>query len=320
MSLPRTRLAIRPRQGCWAGDPQIPGELKNPAVRRNSPTDRSWIRRFGLQNFRIIADSRNGNRYSLIVTTRTRTASESYRSQKKPANAEQQRWPVNADRAISQPTSTKSDWTMKQTRTRDDLIQTLDHISRIETKVSCHTGAGRLFSFPDQHKIYEGLFLSAWTHWEEFIQTLLICDLASATQGFVRKGVREFRTKIMPYRLAERVLMHPDHPRKFVEWDYGSVKARADYFLPQGHRFTNPIPRLSDLEILRRIRNAVAHKNERARVSFLDLVLHPPFNLTPDQRRGITVGRFLAAHKWNGNLVLVESLQCLRQSALHLVP
>ena len=209
---------------------------------------------------------------------------------------------------------------MTQTTIRDDLIQTLDHIARIEVTVSNNLGRGNIFSFPDQHKIYEGLFLSAWTQWEEFIRALLIYDLATDTQGFVLKGVRRFRTKKTPYRLAERILFHPDHPQKFVEWDYNVVRARSDQFLSQGHRFTNQIPRSSDLEILKRIRNAIAHKSERARNSFLDLVLHPPFSLTRGQRRGITVGRFLAAHSWNGNCVLVEGLQCLRQSSLHLVP
>lgn len=207
-----------------------------------------------------------------------------------------------------------------QTKTRDEFIQTLDHITRIEATISSHIGRGKTFSFPDQHKIYEGLFLSSWSHWEEFIQTLIIHDLAIDSRGFVRKGIKQFRTKGMPYRLAERILLHPDHPQKYVDWDYSSVKARADQFLSLGHRFTNQPPRASDLEKLRRIRNAVAHKSDRAKNSFLSLVLEPPFSLTPRQRKGITVGRFLAANRWNGNCVLVESLQCLRQTALYLVP
>ncbi|MDE0159489.1 MAG: hypothetical protein OXN24_05485 [Candidatus Dadabacteria bacterium] len=209
---------------------------------------------------------------------------------------------------------------MTQTAIRDDLTKTLDHITRIEVTVSRHIGRGNIFSFPDQHKIYEGLFLSAWTHWEEFIQDLIIYDLATDNKGSVKKEVRGFRTKRAPYRLAERILLHPDHPQKFVEWDYSSVKARADQFLSPGHRFTNPISRSGDLEKLKRIRNAIAHKSDRARNSFLALVSNFPFNLSPAQRQGITVGRFLAAHRWNGNYVLVESLQCLRQSALDLVP
>ncbi len=208
----------------------------------------------------------------------------------------------------------------KQETIRDKFVETLDHIIKIENTVSANRGRGGIFTFPDQHKIYEGLFLSAWTHWEEFIRKLLIYDLAEDSKGFVLKDIKKFRLKGAPYRLAERVLLHPDHPQKFVEWDYDLVKSRATELLSAGHRFTNRIPRKNDLDKLKRIRNAIAHKSDRARDSFLKLVIEPPFNLQARQRSGITVGRFLAAHEWNGKRIMIESVECLRQSALHLVP
>ena len=183
-----------------------------------------------------------------------------------------------------------------------------------------HIGRNAIFTFPDQHKIYEGLFLSAWTHWEEFLRSLLVHELATDAGGFVLKDITKFRIKGTPYRLAERILLHPDHPNRFVEWDYQLVKNRADQFLSTEHIFSIAPPRVNDLEILKRIRNAVAHKSDRARDSFLKLVLDQPFSLSLTQRRGISVGRFLAAHNWNNNRILVESVRCLRQTALHLVP
>ena len=207
-----------------------------------------------------------------------------------------------------------------QERRKDEFIATTDHILRIEGKISSSLGRGGTFSFPDQHKIYEGLFLSAWTHWEEFLRDVLIDDLAADPNGVLQKEVRKFRTKGAPRRLAERILFHPDHPQKFVEWDLGIIKSRADQLLPQCHRFSNQLRHANDIEKLKRIRNAIAHKSDRARNSFLKLVSGQPFALLPAQKKGITVGRFLATQAWNGNIALVEACQILKRTANELVP
>jgi hypothetical protein len=187
-------------------------------------------------------------------------------------------------------------------------------------KLRNQTGNGRAFTFPDQHKFSEGLFLTCWTHWEEFIRELLIADLATSRDGFVLCDVRQFRVQGAPWRLAEAILFHPDHPDKFVEWDYGYVCSRADNFLPAGHRFIVGLPRKVELDRLKRIRNAIAHKSDRAWDSFVSLVRGAPFSLTATQMRGITVGRFVAAHTWNNNDVLEESIGILRGYATALVP
>ena len=207
-----------------------------------------------------------------------------------------------------------------QEKRRNEFLKTMDHLSRIQQKVKGALGQGRIFTFPDQHKIFEGLFLSGWTHWEEFIRHLLVDDLTTDPTGFVLRDVKSFRISGAPRRLAERVLFHPDHPQRYVEWDLARVKSRADDLLSDGHRFSNSLPDEQDLAILKRIRNAIAHKSDRARSSFLRLVAEPPFSLTPNQRRGITVGRFLAAHQWNGEIVLSRTNQLLRGYANSLVP
>ncbi len=207
-----------------------------------------------------------------------------------------------------------------QEKHRDDFVATINHLDAVAHKIAGLVGHGRPLTFPDQHKLSEGLFLSAWTHWEEFIQQLITDDLSEEPTGFVRKDVKEFRVKGAPRRIAERILFHPDHPQKFVEWDYGLVKTRADTFLPANHRFTRPLPRHDDLEKMKRIRNAIAHKSDRAWESFRNLISQPPFNLTSYQRKGLTVGRFLVAHRWNGQSVLTETLAIHRAHAQHLVP
>ncbi len=118
-----------------------------------------------------------------------------------------------------------------QVKHRDEFIATLNHLSAVYGKVAGALGKNGLFTFPDHHKLAEGLFLSAWTHWEELAQVLLIDDLAEDPTGFVQADVKKFRVKGAPRRIAERVLLHPDHPNTFVNWDYGLVNSRAETFL-----------------------------------------------------------------------------------------
>jgi hypothetical protein len=76
----------------------------------------------------------------------------------------------------------------------------------------------------------------------------------------------------------------------------------------------------NDLAILKRIRNATAHKSDYAWDSFRNLAKTAPFSVTPSQMKGITVGRFLSAHKWNGRPVIQEGIRLLKANAQVLVP
>jgi|SRR5579871_1026673 len=204
---------------------------------------------------------------------------------------------------------------------RDEYFATLDHVAQVLPKLTHNLGRHGIFAFPDVHKLSEGLFLSAWTYWEGFLRTLVSFDLATDPKGILVKDVRHFRYVNSRYRLAERILNHPDHPDRFAEWsDYGLVVKRADEFLGPGHRFVMNLPQNADLARLKRIRNAIAHKSDKAWSSFTSLVSGPPFHVTPRQRRGITPGRFLSAHQWNGLPVLEESINVLRGAAQALVP
>ncbi len=208
----------------------------------------------------------------------------------------------------------------EQENLHDDLIATLQHIRAIGTTSRAQSGNGRPFTFPDMHKISEGLFLSAWTHWEEFLRYLLVEDVCSSTSGILRSQVKQFRTKGAAWRLSERILSHPD-PKRWVEWsDFADVIQRANTFVGTQNRFSVAAINQNSLSILKRMRNAVAHKSDRAWTSFIDLVKAPPFSLQPNQRKGITVGRFLSAHQWNGKAVLEESIDFLEASAHTLVP
>src|SRR6266498_2128092 len=141
---------------------------------------------------------------------------------------------------------------MAQEHLRDEFLTTLTHIASVWTKVSQNTGPRGILSPPDLHKISEGLFLSAWTHWEQFTHYLLIEDLATRPTSKLHLGIRHFRTSGAAWRLANQLLSHPDHPQKFVDWsDYSAVVSRANEFLGAGNRFAvTPLPRRSDLDLL----------------------------------------------------------------------
>jgi hypothetical protein len=166
----------------------------------------------------------------------------------------------------------------------------------------------------------EGLFLSAWTHWEQFVRELLIVDLASTGQSSLLSEVKKFRTKGAPHRLASLILDHPDENR-WVEWSQiPDIVRRANVYLAANHRFVCLAGLQPTFDILSPMRNAVAHKSDVAWRKFRGLVQRPPFALQPRQMKGITVGRFLTSHNWNNQRVIDEILAHLRRAASALVP
>jgi hypothetical protein len=211
---------------------------------------------------------------------------------------------------------------MSQQDLRDEFLNTLNHIGSVLTKVTQNSGPNGFLTAPDLHKLAEGLFLSAWTHWEQFTHYLLVEDVATNAGSTVHRGVRQFRTNRASWRLANQLLTHPDHPQKFIEWsDYASVVSRANEFIGAGNRFAaTPLPRRSDLDLLKRIRNAIAHRSDKAWNSFVAMCRDAPFSIMPPQMRGITPGRFLVTHNWNNQPVLRNTISLLDAASRHLVP
>jgi len=204
---------------------------------------------------------------------------------------------------------------------RSEFVDTITHIRSATTKVMANAGNGQVLSFPDAHKISEGLFLSAVTHWEEFCQILLITDLAFTKNSLVTKRVKKFRTKNASFHMAEAMLSHIDRPNRFYDWsDFNSIVQRANTFLNAPHRYLLASGVLSELGMFKRIRNSVAHKSDRAWDSFMTLIAGAPFNLTPNQRKGITPGRFLCNQQWAGKTVIDHALDTLEAAAKALVP
>lgn len=206
---------------------------------------------------------------------------------------------------------------------RDDFLNTLTHVDSAFGKLCANTGRSKVLTFPDLHKTSEGLFLSAWTHWEQFLRELFIFELATDPNGKLRKEIKAagFRLKRSHLRLAELLADHPDE-NKWVEWSsIDAVRDRADVLLSAGHRFsTLTNAQLIDARRLKKIRNAVAHKSDKAWRDFRKLVQAAPYSLAANSMRGLTTGRFLAAHKVGTDLVFTHSIQVLRSAAQTLVP
>jgi hypothetical protein len=210
----------------------------------------------------------------------------------------------------------------KQTELRDRFLSTVTHINSVSSKVTSNTVARghRIFVSPDKYKLYEGLFLSAWTYWEQFIRQLMIADLADLPRSVLTREVRAFRTRNANDRLAQLILDHPDSDR-WVEWSsVNIIIKRANEYLPAGHRYAALQPVQTDFHKMKRIRNAVAHKSDKAWVDFKGMITSPPFSLTPTQTRGVTVGRFLSDHNWNGSSVLEQSLTITETTVRNLIP
>ncbi|MEN8513567.1 hypothetical protein [Burkholderia sp. RS02] len=204
---------------------------------------------------------------------------------------------------------------------RDEYLDSLAHIRVAYDKVCREVGRGHLFTFPDVHKLSEGLFISALTYWEAFCKDLITTDLATSTVGALCSEVKTFRTKNAPYRLAERILNHPDHPAKFVEWSsFQTFVDRANAHLGTGHRFALPPATVQNLTKLKKIRNAIAHKSDKAWADFSAMIRAAPFNLTGPQCRGVTPGRFIYSTQWSGTTVMRHTLTTLENAANTLVP
>lgn len=220
---------------------------------------------------------------------------------------------------------------------RTDLIKSVTHIRDVSNKIRANSGPHKPLTAPDSHKIAEGLFLSGVAHWEEFCQALLTSDLALQSTSALRKDVRLFKSNAARDRLAEIVVSHLDHPNGFYNWsEFSKIHSRALSLLGTTNRFNvvmQPVPPgtepknqpalsafANDLTDFKVIRNAIAHKNDKAWEAFIRLVKRAPYSLTASQRKGITPGRFVIAHSIGGNPILVHALNRIEQAAFVLVP
>src|SRR5262249_52435475 len=94
---------------------------------------------------------------------------------------------------------------MTQQNLRNAFLDVIGHICDLLTKVTKNTGQSVIIADLDLHTIAEGLFLFAWTHWEQFTHELLIEDLATTAASALNSDVQQFASTDAPRRLANRL-------------------------------------------------------------------------------------------------------------------
>lgn len=212
---------------------------------------------------------------------------------------------------------------MTDVKIRDSFIALVDRLNGVRQRTAALAGNHQPLSFPDWHVLAEGVLLYAWTGWESFLRSLFIVDLATDPASVLRKDVKVggFRYAGSAKRIASMFVDHPDESR-FVEWSsIDTVRDRASSMFPKGHRYGAVTGnRLAEVRRTKVVRNAVAHKSDKAWADFIDLVAKQPYSLASNQRKGLTVGRFLVAHQVSGQSVLEHYLINLKDAASDLVP
>ncbi len=198
---------------------------------------------------------------------------------------------------------------------KTDVDGTFNHIETVFNTITQNCGRGKIFLLADTNRLVEGLFLNMWAKWETSCKYLFLLDLSYSPSSVLCSEVKKFRTIRAPFRLAEFIVNHPDSSRYFIEWsNFNVVKERSKALLGDNNRFTNPQISSLELQRLRIIRNAVAHKSDRAREQFLNLIKDTPFTLSKNQCQGINVGRFLNTIQWDGISVFEKALSILRDN------
>ena len=209
---------------------------------------------------------------------------------------------------------------------RDETLDSIKHSCEAFTKVFDNSGKDKVFNFPETHKIANGLYLSIWTKWEEFCRQLLILELAENPDSVLRKRVKEFRSKKSAILLAKRVTEHLDHPNNFNTWhDFETLLKRARKLVGDDNAFKRSQINKSELKYIFKIRNAIAHASDKAKSDFLSLLARPPFNLTPQQKQGISTGRLLCTRgvlnpKKKNETVLISIANIIKKNVKLLVP
>jgi len=133
---------------------------------------------------------------------------------------------------------------------------------------------------PDIERVYAGLFLDMFTHFESILETLflglLAGDLYSPTQNIVRLAT------ITPRPITRDIVFNW---RAYIDWIPYTEKTipLANNYFQNGLPFTVPSkPQMANLRDYHTIRNALAHKSKSAHDSFQNMIASLP--LLPQQK------------------------------------
>lgn len=137
---------------------------------------------------------------------------------------------------------------------------------------------------------YMGLFLSSYTAFETFLETLFIGLLVEG-RGYKQRGVVP-RISVRTHMLARELIVGN---KNYVEWlPYNHTLDRANLFFRGGRPFADLESRyLTLLTQTGNIRNALAHKSDFSQEKFLKNVVNTQ-TLSP--REKMPIGYLMALH------------------------
>lgn len=133
----------------------------------------------------------------------------------------------------------------------------------------------------DVEKVYEALYLRAFTHFESFIENLFL-------------GMLTERISTSPHQVVPRVKFNSDQVardvvlsgKNYIDWfPYDRTEKLAQAFFRGGRPFTN-LANIDKQETERMlaIRNVIAHESSHARRVFQRRVIQPALPLPPRER------------------------------------
>lgn len=136
-------------------------------------------------------------------------------------------------------------------------------------------------------QINEMAFLGMFLSWEDFIEATFIRYMCGATTSTRYKP----KVFVSPVSLEHALKFFVVRPRDYVEWSSGQlVIERAEMVFRDGEPYKSAIrPSLTDLDDMRQIRNAIAHRSGTAWKKFETAVRR----ILGSKPRGLAPGMFL---------------------------
>lgn len=162
-------------------------------------------------------------------------------------------------------------------------------------------------------KIIEMAFLEMFLSWEEFLESSFIKYMCGA------KTISGYHPKRFAFppniEHAQKFLLL--NGRRYSDWSNPQdVIQRAETVFSNGDPFASALrPSVGNLENIRTIRNAIAHKSGTALQKFFDIVRQ---NLG-SKPRGITPGMFLQKINQNTNISYFDYYRQILETASNLI-
>ncbi len=149
------------------------------------------------------------------------------------------------------------------------------------------SGRFRTIQQPRIWKIHEMAFLGMFLAWEDFLEASFIRFMC----GAITRNRYKPRLYVAPTNMDHALKFFVVKPREYVEWASSQqVIERAEMVFRDGEPYKSAIrPSITDLDHMKQIRNAIAHRSGTAWDKFESTARR----LLGSRPRGLTPGMFL---------------------------